>query len=195
MTTKKEIFEFLEKAGIKRNDTVLIHTSMKSIGEVEGGCDGIIDSFCDYLKEGLFIVPTHTWANVNEENPVYNVKTTKPCIGALPTVATFRKDGFRSLHPTHSVCAFGKNAENFVKGEEKCTTPCPKNSVWARLYDVGAKIILIGVGLNRNTYIHAIDEMLNLEGRLSEPFPLSIIDYNGKEYKTRFRHHTELTGY
>ncbi|MBO7254287.1 MAG: hypothetical protein J6V36_03190 [Clostridia bacterium] len=47
MTTKKEIFEFLEKAGIKRNDTVLIHTSMKSIGEVEGGCDGIIDSFCD----------------------------------------------------------------------------------------------------------------------------------------------------
>jgi len=194
MTTKKEIFEFLEKAAIKRSDTVLIHTSMKSIGEVEGGCDGIIDSFCDYLKEGLFIVPTHTWENVNAENPIYNVKTTKPCIGALPTVAAFRKDGFRSLHPTHSVCAFGKNAEIFVKGEEKCTTPCPENGVWARLYNIGAKIILIGVGLNRNTYIHAIDEMLNLKGRLSEPFSLTIIDSNGKEYKTSFRHHTELTG-
>ncbi len=194
MITKKDIFVFLEKADIKRNDTVLIHTSMKSLGEVEGGCDGIIDAFCEYLNEGLFLVPTHTWANVNKENPIYDVRTTKPCIGLLPTVAAFRKDGFRSLHPTHSVCAFGKNAESFIKGEEKCASPCPTNGVWARLYNNDSKILLIGVGLNRNTYIHAIDEMLGLEGRLSEPFSLSIIDYNGNEHKSKMRHHTELTG-
>ncbi len=194
MVTKRDIFDFLQKINIKKDDTVLVHTSMKSIGEVENGCDGIIDAFTEYLSDGLFIVPTHTWANVNRDNPVYDVKSTKPCIGALPTVAAFRKDGIRSLHPTHSVTAFGKEAADFVKGEEKSTSPCPKGGVWERLYHRGAKILLIGVGLNRNTYIHAIDEILSLEGRLSSPFPLTIIDYEGKEHKIHFKSHTELTG-
>lgn len=194
MTTQKSIFEFLESCGIKSSDTVLVHTSMRSIGEVEGGCDGIIDAFSKYLKDGLFIVPTHTWANVDKNNPIYDVRSTEPCIGALPTVAAFRKDGIRSLHPTHSVAAFGKNAYEFIKGEEKCTSPCPAHGVWSRLYDVDAKILLIGVGLNRNTYIHAIDEEIGLENRLSSPIPLTILDYKGTAHKTMFCHHSENTG-
>ena len=195
MTTKADVFELLKSHNIKSSDTVLIHTSMKAIGNFENGCDGIIDAFCEYLHDGLFIVPTHTWANVNKDNPVFDVGKTPPCIGALPTVAAFRKDGFRSLHPTHSVAAFGKSARKFIMGEESATTPCGINGVWARLYEENAKILLIGVGLNRNTYIHAIDEFLCLKGRLSaESDTLSIIDEEGKEFKTNFRHHTELTG-
>ena len=87
MLTQKDIHEFLKNAGIRPTDTTLIHTSMRSLGKVEGGCDGLIDAFVSYLTDGLFIVPTHTWANVGEENPVFDVNLTRPCIGALPTVA------------------------------------------------------------------------------------------------------------
>lgn len=124
MLTKVDIHEFLIKNGIKKDDTVLIHTSMKAIGEVEGGCDGLIDGFVSYLTDGLFLVPTHTWANVNVKQPIYDVRSTVPCIGALPTVAAFRKDGIRSLHPTHSLAAFGSRAAEFIRGEEFATTPC-----------------------------------------------------------------------
>lgn len=189
MVTQTDIHAFLKDIGIQKADTVLIHTSMRAIGEVEGGCDGLIDGFTSYLTEGLFLVPTHTWDNVGKTAPVFDVRTTKPCIGALPTVAAFRKDGVRSLHPTHSVAAFGKRAAAFVKGEEKATSPCPAGGVWARLYDENAKILLIGVGLNRNTYIHAVDEMLDLPDRLRPAIPLTIIDQNGNRHETLFQKH------
>ena len=189
MLTANDIHSFLKNNGIRREDTVLVHTSMRALGEIEGGCDGLIDAFISYLDEGLFLVPTHTWANVGKDSPVYDVRTTEPCIGALPRVAAKRKDGVRSLHPTHSVTAFGKRAEEFVRGEERANTPCGRKGVWQRLYDEDAKILLIGVGLDRNTYIHAIDEMLCLPGRLATPNRLTVIDKNGKSYTTLFSGH------
>lgn len=189
MITQKDIHDFLNSIGIGHEDTLLIHTSMRALGEVEGGCDGVIDSFKSYLSEGLFIVPTHTWASVGKSHPIYDVRTEVPCIGALPTVAAARTDGVRSLHPTHSVAAFGDRAEEYVAGEENSRTPCPAGGAWARLYDEDATVLLIGVGLNRNTYIHAIDEMLDLPDRLAEPIQLTIVDYNGKRYEITYQKH------
>lgn len=194
MITKKTVHEFLSAAGIARSDTVLVHTSMRALGAVEGGCDGLIDGFVSYLSEGLFLVPTHTWANVGKENPRFVVGQTPPCIGALPSVAAFRKDGVRSLHPTHSVAAFGRRAREFVAGEENAASPCPPGGVWARLLEEKAKILLLGVGLNRNTYLHAVDEMMDLPDRLEEPIPLTVVDYDGTEYSLSFRKHAAFTG-
>lgn len=185
MLTKSDIYNFLEDAKIKNTDTVMIHTSLKSIGEIEGGADGLIDAFISYLDEGLFLIPTHTWDNVTPQNPFYDAATTVPCIGKLPEIAIYRKDGIRSLHPTHSVMAFGKDAAEFIKGEELSATPAPVNGCWSRLYNSHAKILLIGVGLDKNTYFHAVDEMLNIPNRLNEKtFEITIKDQNGKLYKS-----------
>ena len=189
MLTQAQLHLFLQSIGIQPDDTVLIHTSMRSLGAVEGGCDGLIDGFISYLTDGLFLVPTHTWANVGVRNPVFDVRTTVPCIGALPTVAAFRKDGVRSLHPTHSLTAFGRRAAEFVRGEENATSPCPAGGVWQRLYDEDAKILLIGVGLDKNTYIHAVDEMLDLPGRLRPPISLTVIDQAGGRHTLSFCKH------
>ena len=190
MFTKEYLKQQLKDMGIKSDDTVLIHTSYKSIGEVEGGIDGLIDTFKEYLNEGLFIVPTHTWDVVTRENPVYDVKTTIPNIGAVPMVAAFREDGIRSLHPTHSVWATGKNAKTFTEGDEHAETPAPVGGCWYRLFDLGAKILLIGVGHNRNTFIHAVDEMANLDDRLdSTPWGVTVVDYNGRKITHSFRNH------
>ena len=78
MITEKDIHVFLKKIGIKPDDTVLVHTSMRAIGEVQGGCDGLIDAFVSYLCDGLFIVPTHTWGCVGANDPVFDVKKTAP---------------------------------------------------------------------------------------------------------------------
>ena len=189
MLTRSDIHAFLEEEGIARDATVLVHTSMRALGEVEGGCDGLIDGFVSYLRDGLFLVPTHTWANVNEPGAVFDVTKTPPCIGALPTVAAFRTDAVRSLHPTHSVAAFGRRAKEFVAGEENSQTPCPPGGVWARLLDEKATVLLLGVGLNRNTYIHAVDEMLDLPDRLVDPIPLAVLDGKGNRYEMLFRRH------
>ena len=39
----EESIEQIKNMGIKPGDTVIIHSSMKSIGDVEGGADTVID--------------------------------------------------------------------------------------------------------------------------------------------------------
>ena len=190
MFTKDQLKEQLKQMGILPTDTVLIHTSMKAVGDVEGGADGVIDAFCEYLSDGLFIVPTHTWAVVNKANPIYDVRSTIPNIGALPRVAAFRKDGVRSLHVTHSVWAHGKGAEAFVDGEADAQTPCPIGFAWSRLAEVNAKILLLGVTHARNTFIHSIDELAHIPNRIRpEAFDAVIIDHEGKEHRHPFYTH------
>lgn len=185
MLTKRDVFNFLENREITKNDTVAIHCSLKAIGPIENGADGLIDAFCEYLSDGLFIVPTHTWNNVNRANPFFDVRTTVPCIGVLPRIAAFRNDFVRSLHPTHSIAVFGKRARDFVKGEERLATPAPPGSCLSRLYEENGKILLVGVGHGRNTYLHAIDERLNIPNRLNpDAFEIAIKDYDGNLLKS-----------
>lgn len=185
MITKHEIFTFLEDAGIKPDDIVTIHCSLRAIGKIENGADGLIDAFCEYLHDGLFIVPTHTWNKVWRESPHYDVRSTVPDIGTLAEVAAFRKDGVRSLHPTHSVAVFGKGAAEFVRGEEKCSSPAPVGSCISRLYEANGKVLLVGVGHERNTYLHSVDERLGIPDRLNpNPFEITIADYDGKILKS-----------
>ena len=191
MVTKEQLKADLRAMGITPADTVLIHTSLKSVGTVEGGANGFIDAFCEYLSDGLFLIPTHTWDSVNADNPVYDVATSIPCIGTVPRVAAFRRDGIRSLHPTHSVWAYGKDAETFLRGEEHAQSPAPVGFCWDRLADVSAKILLIGVGHNRNTFIHSIDERMALADRLGEtPYQVTIIDYQGNRLSHPIRPHS-----
>ena len=183
MYRKEELLRQIREMGITPSDTVLIHTSMRAVGEVENGAHGVIDAFRDYLTDGLFLVPTHTWASVNREHPVYDVRTTVPCIGALPRAAAFRLDGIRSLHPTHSIWAIGKGAAEYVKGEENAPTPGTPGFAWDRLAEVNAKILLIGVGNDKNTFIHAVEEVADIPDRLQkEPWKVTIYDWYGNIY-------------
>ena len=195
MLTKQDIFAFLEKMGIRHTDTVTIHAALRKVVEIENGADVLIDGLKEYLSEGLLLVPTHTWANVNPKNPVFDVRQTVPCIGTLAKVAAFRKDGIRSLHPTHSMAAFGKNARDYIAGEEKSHTPAPVGGALSRLYDAQGKVLLLGIGHERNTYLHAVDEMIDVKNRIAEKgFDATVIDWDGREIPCPDYHPHEVHG-
>lgn len=190
MFHKEELQEQIKTMGITPSDTVLMHTSMRAVGEVENGAHGVIDAFRDYLSDGLFLVPTHTWANVNREQPVYDVRSTVPCIGALPRAAAFRTDGIRSLHPTHSIWAIGKGAAEYVKKEENAPTPGTPGYAWDRLAEVNAKILLVGVGHDKNTFIHAVEEVADIPDRLQrDPYEVTIYDWYGNVHRHLYAGH------
>lgn len=190
MFTKEELKAQIRAMGITSGDTVMVHSALRAIGPVENGADGIIDAFREVLTDGLLLIPTHTWAVVTKKQPVFDVRATVPNIGTLPRVAAFRPDGVRSLHPTHSITGFGKNAAEFLAGEELSGTPTPVGGAMQRLGKMGAKILLVGVGNDKNTFLHTVDEELDLPDRLErESYPLTIVDAAGNRHTTQFRSH------
>lgn len=148
--------------------TIIVHSSMKSIGEVKGGVDTVLDAFSEYMKDGLLVFPTHTWDTVNAENPKFHVDETPSHIGILTEMFRQRPGVIRSHHPTHSVGALGADAKEFTTGDEKFDTPAARGSAWGKLLDRKAKILLVGVDLRRNTFIHGIEEWLDIPNRMSD---------------------------
>ena len=168
MYTKENLKEALEKMGLKNEDAIMVHSSMKSLGPVQGGADTVLDALMEAVPEGLLILPTHTWQQMSAEYSLFDPETEPVCVGILPELFRKRPGVVRSLHPTHSVAVYGKGAEEYINGEENCTTPCPPKGCWGRLKDINAKILLLGVTHTRNTYIHSIEESFNIPERFTD---------------------------
>jgi len=56
--TKQEIIAGLQRIGLTKGDKVLLHSSLLSLGKVDGGPDAVIDAFIEVLgSEGTLLVP------------------------------------------------------------------------------------------------------------------------------------------
>ncbi|MBQ8508289.1 MAG: AAC(3) family N-acetyltransferase [Clostridia bacterium] len=173
MYTKSQLHEQLAEMGVPQDSVVLMHISLKSVGETEGRGEGLLDALIEYCtaKGGLFCVPTHTWANLKDVDtkPTLDLNSDETCIGAFPSIAARRPDGHRSLHPTHSMIVFGDadRAEAYIKPEETNPTSTGPSGCYGQLASLGGKVLLVGVGHNRNTYLHSVEEMLDVPNRLT----------------------------
>ena len=74
MHTKESLMQDLADIGICPTDTLLVHSSMKSIGQVDDGADAVLDAFSEYLSQGLLVMPAHTWSYINANHPIFDVR-------------------------------------------------------------------------------------------------------------------------
>lgn len=190
MYIKQDLLTHLSQLDIDPNGTLLVHLSYKSIGEVFGRGDTVLDALSEYMQAGLLVLPSHTWNHVGITNPVMDVLHTTSCVGALTEMFRKRPGVVRSLHPTHSLAALGAQAAEFVSGEQFIDTPCGKGGAYYKLWEQNAQILLIGVNFTRNTFIHGIEEWDGAEGSISpKKVDLYVIDYQGKrQYTPQYRH-------
>ena len=75
----------------------------------------MLDTWMEYFKGGLLLLPTHTWKTVNEDHPVFDSKKEPSCVGILTNLFMKRAGVVRSLHPTHSMAGFGKMRQNTLR--------------------------------------------------------------------------------
>jgi aminoglycoside 3-N-acetyltransferase len=190
MYTKQDLLSHLAVLGADPNGTLMVHLSYKAIGDVDGRGDTVLDALTEYMQPGLLVLPGHTWDNVRDKNPIMDVLYTPACVGVLTEMFRKRPGVYRSLHPTHALLALGKDAEEFLSGEENISTPCGKGGAYYKLWERNAQILLIGVNFTRNTFIHGIEEWDNAEGSISEKkSDMYVIDYQGsRRYTPQYRH-------
>jgi len=158
--TRADIVEGLRNLGINAGDILHIHSSLKSMGSVEGGADTVIAAFMDVVgPKGLVSFPTHTWGTVNARQPVFHEELSPSTVGLVSETFRKRPDAVRSLHPTHSVAAAGYHTLEFTAGHELDDTPCGPHSPYRRLVEWKGKVVMLGINLECMTLLHAFEEM------------------------------------
>ncbi|MDD6504301.1 MAG: AAC(3) family N-acetyltransferase, partial [Lachnospiraceae bacterium] len=59
---KEDIVNELKRVGLKKNDVVMGHTSLKSMGYICGGAQTVIEALLEVVGEdGTIIMPTQSW--------------------------------------------------------------------------------------------------------------------------------------
>lgn len=185
--TRGQIARDLSALGLRRGDVVMLHSSLRSLGHVEGGAEAVIDAFLDVIgPEGTLSVPTivHT-SGVPRD--VFDAKTTPSEVGAITEALRLRPDARRSEHPTHSVAAIGARAQELTSRHSRATGALSPwghdafghGSPWDWLHEWDAKCVFLGVGFRVCTLFHyAQTRFLEAhQPEYAEPIPFPYFDH------------------
>ncbi len=164
VVSREQMAADLAQLGLRPRDVVFFHSSLKSLGWVEGGAEAVIDALLDVVgPEGLIIVPTFTatFAKGDLARYAFDPTETPSRVGRITDALWRRPNAHRSAHPTHSVAAIGRRAEELLRGHQHTST-FGKDGPYRRYVDWGAKILFLGVDLRCNTTLHAIEDWLDI---------------------------------
>ena len=181
----------LRELGLRSGDTVLVHSSLRSLGPVPGGPETVIRSLLDVLgPDGTLLFPALSYRTVTAENPCFDQLKTPCCVGGLPEYFRTRPGTLRSIHPTHSMSGIGRHAAELFREHHRDTTSCGPHSPFRRLREVGDWILFLGCGIAPNTSMHAVEELVTPPYLHGDPVEYRIIPAYGGETTMRVRRHS-----
>lgn len=173
----------LAELGIEKGNTVLVHSSLKSLGGEVAPLQ-VIDALSAALgNDGTLVLPALSYLHCNKNNPVFDYYKTPSNVGVVAeTFRTGVTGVVRSLCPTHSCCAFGAKAKFITEGHILDSTPCGHNSPFKRVMDLGGKILFLGCGMRPNTSMHAIEELFEPDYLFGDFCDYQIKDKEGNSF-------------
>ena len=161
MRNSETIASDILSCGLKKGSTVLVHCSLRSLG-IENAAESLLEGLLLALGEaGTLLVPALSFSTVSAAQNFFDIKTTPSCVGGFTEYFRTQPGVIRSLHPTHSVCGIGKNTKEILSKHHLDNTPCGPESPFAKVRDLGGKIVFIGCGTKSNTSMHGVEETLN----------------------------------
>lgn len=176
---------------IKSGDIVFIHSSMRSL-YLNFRKDRILPILKETVgDEGTLLFPcwqfnTRAEDFINSHNPVFDFKKSPSAMGKLSDELRFDPNSFRSFHPTNSVVAVGKFAEELTFDHQDDIYPCGEKSPFFKMKKYGAKIIGIGVTVDNLTFVHSVEDTIDyfpIKTRMDKVFGCTCIDAQGKSVK------------
>ncbi|WTW94309.1 AAC(3) family N-acetyltransferase [Streptomycetaceae bacterium NBC_01309] len=173
------ITDQLRALGLAEGDTVLVHSSLRRVGAVEGGAEGVLDALRRGVghEQGTVVVPAFTPETADTSDvyrkatagmtagevaayraamPAFDAATTpaSPEVGVLAEVVRRSPGSRRSAHPMASFAALGRRAAETTRHHDP-TCQFGERSPLARLHATPqAKILLLGTGFSAATAFH-----------------------------------------
>ena len=187
--TEEYLKETFPRLGLNPGDRVIVHTSMSAMGILKNGPATFVKAIREYIgPEGLIVMPTYPHRDMlgylENYSEKFDVRKSPSLNGAITEYFRRSEGAVRSLHPTHSLTAWGKDARKFMEGHEKSSSPYDENTPYKKIIDANIKVLLVGVNFDHMSVIRCIDDLV-------EDYPLNpyirnkiytveMIDYEGK---------------
>lgn len=200
---KQDIIEALKKAGIQDGQTVMVHTSLSSLGFVCGGAQVLIEALIECVGEdGTIMMPTQSWKNLDPESgvhweepeewwqmirdhwPAYDKDITPTnTMGAVAEMFRRWPGTLRSDHPARSVAAWGRHAR-YLTEDHDLSNIFGEHSPVGKLYELDGHVLLIGVGYDKNTSLHLADVRAEYPGKHNVKESSAIMQDGKRIWKT-----------
>lgn len=171
--TEASLLADLRRLGDVEGGTVLVHSSLSSLGWVAGGEQAVVSALLAWLgPTGTLVVPTHSgaftdparwgnppvpedwWQVLYDHMPAYDPATSPTRgMGAVVECVRHLPGAVRSSHPHVSFAAVGPRAVDVVR-DHSLADGLGDQSPLAALYDLDTWVLLLGVGHVNNTSLH-----------------------------------------
>lgn len=176
VTTPLELYNGLQSLGIVKGTQLIVHSSLKSFGSLEGGANTFIHTLQTLVTlEGIIMMPTFTYGY----DP-YNKSSTPSKTGHITEVFRKQPNVYRSEHPTHSVAIWGNQAKEWCQGH-LTESPFAEGTPLRRLLPKGY-VLLAGVDYIACSMIHVGQQLANSD-YLSRPKKMvEIVNTDGSKY-------------
>ena len=176
--TSARIARDLGKLPLHEKGVLLVHSSLKSLGFVEGGAQAVVDALVSGLVEAQGItvmLPAYsidgTMYATLKSGRAFDVRTTPSNLGALPEAFRRHPKARRSVHPTHSFAAIGPLAEFLTSEHHMEPKSFGPRSPMGKMLKKPAQLLGIGTTLGTVTFYHCLEDM--------EDFPLHVYAPDG----------------
>lgn len=165
------IIEALNEAGIVEGDNILVHSSLSSLGHVDGGALTVILALQDVVgNDGTVIMPSFSRFEdrQGEFGQWWDPKTSNVYTGIISQLFWQQPEVLRSNHPTHAVAAWGKQTDYFtdnhcIDGDRASfwgTGAFASTSPWQKMIDTDIKCVMLGCSFNAMTLCHHIETFI-----------------------------------
>jgi aminoglycoside 3-N-acetyltransferase len=152
MLTHGELLDGFRRTNVKHGDTIIVHTSYKSLGGVEGGADTVIDVMRELVGErGTVLFPAFNFQSWTETH-YFDVLETPSKMGMITELARLRPDAKRTPHPIYSFSVWGARADEFAAAEDM--EAYGPNSAFALFHKINGTIVSIGLDFNSTFSMH-----------------------------------------
>ena len=176
--------------GLREGDTVLVHSSLRSLGPGVSPEDVINGLRLALGEKGTLMLPALSYFTCNREHPFFDCRNSPSNVGVIPEYfRTGVKGVLRSMNPTHSCCALGPRAVELTQGHGQDDTPCGPHSPYRRLYELSGKILFLGCGTGCNTSMHAVEERVLPPYLFADAVTYTVTDPQGNRFQTTCKAH------
>lgn len=137
--------------------------------------------------DGTLLFPTTHFVERAEvylrSQHTFHVKSSPSVYGFLTEMARRDKDAHRSWHPTNSVVAIGKHAEELIREHHLDVYPCGPKSPYFRITEYDGLIIGLGVSPEYLSFVHVVEDvypdLFPVQTRLDETINAEVVDPTG----------------